>query len=80
MAVALVIFARWEPMRCLWASLLFGRRRLARPGAARPELDVRFGRIPLEFGPLRADAGIMMLTSSRSRALAGAPGVLTASR
>jgi len=24
MAVALVIFARWDPVRCLWASLLFG--------------------------------------------------------
>jgi|SRR5712671_3873057 len=24
MAVALVIFARWDPMRCLWASLIFG--------------------------------------------------------
>ena len=24
MAVALVIFARWNPMLCLWASLLFG--------------------------------------------------------
>ena len=24
MAVALVIFARWNPVRCLWASLLFG--------------------------------------------------------
>ncbi|MCP2728886.1 hypothetical protein [Limnofasciculus baicalensis] len=24
MAVALVIFARWEPMQCLYASLLFG--------------------------------------------------------
>src|SRR5579872_2421668 len=24
MAVALVIFARWKPMNCLWASLLFG--------------------------------------------------------
>ena len=24
MAVALVIFARWNPMRCLYASLLFG--------------------------------------------------------
>ena len=24
MAVALVIFARWDPMLCLWASLLFG--------------------------------------------------------
>ena len=24
MAVALVIFARWDPLRCLYASLLFG--------------------------------------------------------
>ena len=24
MAVALVIFARWNPLQCLWASLLFG--------------------------------------------------------
>src|SRR6266566_1339661 len=24
MAVALVIFARWNPVRCLWAALLFG--------------------------------------------------------
>ena len=24
MAVALVIFARWNPINCLWASLLFG--------------------------------------------------------
>jgi ABC-type uncharacterized transport system permease subunit len=24
MAVALVIFARWDPIRCLWAALLFG--------------------------------------------------------
>ena len=24
MAVALVIFARWDPIRCIWAALLFG--------------------------------------------------------
>jgi simple sugar transport system permease protein len=24
MAVALVIFGRWDPLRCFWASLLFG--------------------------------------------------------
>jgi simple sugar transport system permease protein len=24
MAVALVIFARWDPVRCIWAALLFG--------------------------------------------------------
>ena len=34
MAVALVIFARWDPVRCLWPSLLFGARRRDQPGAA----------------------------------------------
>src|SRR5207253_4247167 len=24
MAVALVIFARWQPLKCFWAALLFG--------------------------------------------------------
>ena len=34
MAVALVIFARWNPMRCLWRLAAVRRRRRARPGAA----------------------------------------------
>ena len=34
MAVALVIFARWNPLRCVGAALLFGGAGRARPGAA----------------------------------------------
>ena len=34
MAVALVIFARWSPVRCVLAALLFGGGGRARPGAA----------------------------------------------
>ena len=34
MAVALVIFARWDPLRCFWAALLFGGAGALGPGAA----------------------------------------------
>ena len=34
MAVALVIFARWNPLRCLYAALLFGGAGALGPGAA----------------------------------------------
>ena len=34
MAVALVIFARWDPLRCICAALLFGGAGAHRPGAA----------------------------------------------
>ena len=34
MAVALVIFARWNPLRCVVAALLFGARGRDRPVAA----------------------------------------------
>ena len=34
MAVALVIFARWDPIRCIFAALLFGAAGAHRAGAA----------------------------------------------
>ena len=54
MAVALVIFARWDPVRCLYAALLFGGA-----GALGPALQsVGFtsGLLPLRGRALRADA------------------------
>ena len=39
MAVALVIFARWDPVRCLWASLLFGGVAGSDPGRP-PSIEV----------------------------------------
>ena len=39
-AVALVIFARWNPMLCLWSLAAVRRRRRARPGAAVDRLQL----------------------------------------
>lgn len=77
MAVALVIFARWDPVRCLWASLLFGGAGslgLALKGQALTSASVGY---LWDSAPYVLTLVIMMITSSRSRAMAGAPGVLT---
>ena len=55
MAVALVIFARWDPVRCLAASLLFGGASALGPGAAVGGRDL--GLLPVQRRALRADAG-----------------------
>ncbi len=47
MAVALVIFARWNPIRCLFASLLFRWRRHLGRRHAGAESDLGLGRLPL---------------------------------
>ena len=76
MAVALVIFARWEPMRCLAASLLFGgvgSLGLALQGAGLTSAATAY---LWNTAPYVLTLGIMILTSSRARALAGAPGEL----
>ncbi len=57
MAVALVIFARWDPIRCLWPRCLFGGGRLARAGAAGPAPGVRLDGLPVERCALHADPG-----------------------
>jgi ABC-type uncharacterized transport system permease subunit len=80
MAVALVIFARWDPVRCLWASLLFGGAgslslALQTQGLASSSTGYLWDSAPYVLTLL-----IMMITSSRSRAMAGAPGVLTGAR
>jgi simple sugar transport system permease protein len=80
MAVALVIFARWSPVRCLFASLLFGGAGAL--GIALQGQNLSSGAVAnLWFAaPYVLTLGIMLLTSSRDRAMAGAPGVLTAPR
>jgi general nucleoside transport system permease protein len=77
MAVALVIFAKWDPVRCLWASLLFGGAGAlgsALRGAklSSPEMGYIW-----DAAPYILTLGIMILTSSRKKAMAGAPGELT---
>jgi len=78
MAVALVIFARWDPVRCLWASLLFGGA-----GALGPALQsVGFtsGYYLFNAAPYVLTLAIMIATSSAQRTLAGQPAELTTSR
>jgi general nucleoside transport system permease protein len=76
MAVALVIFARWDPLRCLWASLLFGAA-----GALGPALQaVGFGQVYylVSAAPYALTLGILIASSSSERRAAGAPRELRA--
>jgi ABC-type uncharacterized transport system permease subunit len=78
MAVALVIFARWSPMKCLYAALLFGAA-----GALAPALQsvgITSYRYMFIAAPYMLTLAIMILTSSRTRTLAGVPAELTVSR
>ena len=78
MAVALVIFARWEPVRCLWASLLFGAA-----GAISPALQsvgVTQGYYLFSAAPYVLTLALMIATCSPERSLRGAPGELGAVR
>jgi ABC-type uncharacterized transport system permease subunit len=78
MAVALVIFARWNPMRCLWASLLFGAA-----GALSPALQsvgISEGYYLFSAAPYVLTLAIMIITCSPERNLRGAPGELGVTR
>ncbi len=70
-AVALVIFARWNPLRCLAAALLFGAA-----GAVGPALQsVGYGAAYQLFNalPYALTLLILLLTCSPQRAARGAP-------
>jgi ABC-type uncharacterized transport system permease subunit len=75
MAVALVIFARWSPLRCLAASLFFGAAQALGPSLQ--SLGVG-GYYLLNASPYILTLLLMILSSSRSRKLAGMPGALGA--
>lgn len=74
-AVALVIFARWEPMRCLWASLLFGGAGAL--GPALQSVGVTSGYYLFNAAPYALTLAILIATYSPTRTLAGAPGELS---
>jgi ABC-type uncharacterized transport system permease subunit len=71
MAVALVIFARWQPVRCLWASLLFGGASAL--GPALQAVGVTGGYYLFNAAPYVLTLAIMIATSSPHRTLAGMP-------
>ena len=78
MAVALVIFARWDPIRCLYASLLFGGASAL--GPALQSVGVTSGYYLFNAAPYALTLAIIIATSSRDRALVGQPAELRMAR
>jgi general nucleoside transport system permease protein len=74
MAVALVIFAKWNPIQCLYASLLFGGAQAV--GPALQAVGIRQGYYLFNAAPYVLTLLIMILTCSPKRSLSGAPGAL----
>ncbi len=78
MAVALVIFARWRPLACFWAALLFGGA--AALGPALQSVGITSGYYLFNATPYVLTLVIMVITCSTKRTLAGAPGELSVTR
>jgi simple sugar transport system permease protein len=78
MAVALVIFARWDPVRCLYASLLFGGATAL--GPALQSVGVTSGYYLFNAAPYALTLFIMVLSSSNERASADQPAELIVAR
>ena len=74
-AVALVIFARWDPMLCMWASLAFGGA--AALGPALQSVGVNQGYYLFNAAPYILTLLIMIITCSPKRTLIGAPAELS---
>lgn len=78
MAVALVIFARWNPIACFWAALLFGGAGAL--GPALQSVGVTQGYYLFYAAPYVLTLGLLIATSSTTRQLTGAPGALSITR
>ena len=78
MAVALVIFARWDPVRCLYASLLFGGAGAL--GPALQSVGVTSGYYLFNAAPYALTLIIMVLSSSATKQSADLPMELTVAR
>lgn len=74
MAVALVIFARWKPVQCLWASLLFGGAQAIGPAFQSVGINAYY--YLFNAAPYILTLVIMVITCSPQRTLIGAPGAL----
>lgn len=75
MAIALVIFARWNPVRCLWVSLLFGGATAL--GPALQSVGYTANYYLFNAAPYMLTLLLLIWSSSPRRALAGAPSELT---
>ncbi|MGA2045446.1 MAG: ABC transporter permease [Roseiarcus sp.] len=78
MAVALVIFARWNPMRCVIAALLFGGAGAI--GPALQSVGITQGYYFFNAAPYILTLAIMIATSSAKRSARDMPGELSMAR
>jgi ABC-type uncharacterized transport system permease subunit len=74
MAVALVIFAKWDPLRCLAAALLFGGAQALGPSLQ--SLGVNGYYHLFNASPYLLTLAVMIATCTPGRKLAGMPGAL----
>jgi general nucleoside transport system permease protein len=77
-AVALVVFARWRPMACLWAALLFGGASAV--GPALQAIGISTGYYLFNAMPYVLTLGILIYTCKPQQRIAGAPTELFGSR
>jgi general nucleoside transport system permease protein len=75
-AVALVIFARWNPVNCLWASMLFGGAQAL--GPALQAVGITGYYYLFNASPYILTLLVMIITCTNRRSLVGAPGALGA--
>ena len=72
---AMVIFARWNPINCFWAALLFGGAGAL--GPALQSVGITEGYYLFGAAPYALTLGLLILTSAPDRAVQGAPLALT---
>lgn len=78
MAVALVIFARWDPVRCFYASLLFGGATALGPALQTAGITSNY--YLYGAAPYFLTLAVLIYSSSPQRALEGAPGEVSINR
>jgi simple sugar transport system permease protein len=78
MAVALVIFARWNPLRCVAAAMIFGGAGAL--GPALQSVGITGGYYLINAAPYVLTLVVMLATNSSRQTLAGAPGELSLTR
>jgi simple sugar transport system permease protein len=78
MAIALVIFARWNPVRCFWVSLLFGAATALGPALQSVGITTHY--YLLNAAPYVLTFALLVWSSSTTHTLVGAPSELSISR
>ena len=77
-AVALVIFARWNPLRCIWAALLFGGAGAV--GPALQSIGIGWGYHLFNTVPYVLTLLILFITCRPGSVATGSPGELTSAK